>query len=360
MNTRMKTNSLLFFVLLALVSCGEKKTDKNQETAVPVEVTTPTVYTNSDVLTNGVIESKEIAQIGTRVMGYVQRINVTQGQSVQKGTLLISISDNELKAKLAQAKAMQAQAKAAYEVAAKDEARYKRLLERKSCSPKEYEQIHLRYQAMKASLKAAQQGVKEVMVHRNYTQIVAPFSGTIATVSTKEGSLATPGTPLLTLEKAGVMVIQTQLSENYVQAVKPGMLARVRVEGRAETFEAPVSERSLSSVATGGQYQVTLAVPKALQKDLMSGLHVTVSFTLPNQQALAHQIIRIPQKVIYTQGALQGVYIVSADQRALLRWLRLGNVSGDQVEVLAGLNPEDQVIIPTADRMHNGMKVTIK
>ncbi|MBK5202517.1 MAG: efflux RND transporter periplasmic adaptor subunit [Prolixibacteraceae bacterium] len=356
----MKTKFLIFITIITLVSCGQKKTKKIQKASIPVEVINPTVYTNSDVVTNGVIESNETARIGTRLMGYIQKINVTQGMHVKKGDLLISISDNELKAQLTQAKAMLTKAKAAYDVAKKDEGRYKRLLERESCSEKEYEQIHLNFISMKASMQAAEQSVNEVNVYRTYTQITAPFSGIVSAVSVKEGSLASPGTTLITIEKTGVMVAQTQIDEDRIQYINPGMIVKVSSDDNSLNFNASVSERSLSSIATGGQYMITIAIPKTIQDKLTSGMHVKIFFTLPNGLSQSHKVILIPRKSIYTQGALQGVFIASDNNYAVLRWLRLGRIKDDNVEVLSGLDATDKIIVSTGERIKNGTPITIK
>jgi len=356
----MKTKFLIFIILITLVSCGQKKTKKTQKASIPVEVIRPTVYTNSDIVTNGIIKSNETARIGTRLMGYIQKINVSKGMHVKKGDLLISISDNELKAKLSQAKAMLAKVKAAYNIAKKDEARYKRLLERKSCSEKEYEQIHLNFISTKSSMQAAEQSVKEVNVQRTYTQIKAPFSGIVSAITVKEGSLANPGTTLITIEKTGVMVAQTQIDENRIQYIKPGMVVKISANDNSLNFNASVSERSLSSIATGGQYLITIAIPDTIQDKLTSGMHVKVFFTFPNGLSQSHKVILIPQKAIYTQGALKGVFIASDNNFAVLRWLRLGRIKDDMVEVLSGLDDTDKIIVSANERIVNGTPITIK
>jgi len=50
---------------------------------------------------------------------------------------------------------------------------------------------------------------------------------------------------------------------------------------------------------------------------------------------------------------LKGVYIVTTDNKALLRWVRLGKKWGDQVEVLSGLSPQDKVVISAQGRLYN-------
>ena len=71
-------------------------------------------------------------------------------------------------------------------------------------------------------------------------------------------------------------------------------------------------------------------------------------------------IVLIPEKVIVRRGQLSGIYTVSQNQTALLRWLRLGKTHGDKVEVLSGLNSEEQFIIYAEGKLYNGVRVTIQ
>ena len=61
----------------------------------------------------------------------------------------------------------------------------------------------------------------------------------------------------------------------------------------------------------------------------------------------------IPQSALIEKDQLKGVYIVTADNKALLRWVRLGKQWGDQVEVLSGLSPQDKVVTSAQGRLYN-------
>ncbi|MFA6812323.1 MAG: efflux RND transporter periplasmic adaptor subunit [Bacteroidaceae bacterium] len=352
--------------LLLLASCGGKvKQNKENNQAIAVKVMNPISSRINEIVTNGTVESNEIANIGTRMMGYIQKIYVTKGTKVNKGQLLLNISDNDLQAKQAQAQSMVEQAQAAYDVAAKDEARFSRLLQRESCSQKEYEQANLQYKSRKAQLAAARQGVKEVEANRSYTQIHAPFSGVVTNIVADQGSLASPGMPLITIEKSGDMVIQTQLSEQNIDKVQAGMKANVFVEAAHQKFTASVSERSHSSIATGGQYKVTLNIPSNIQKELLSGMHANVTFAFSKEEYKSYlnsspTSLWIPTNLLVNEEGLHGVYIASPDNVAVLHWLRLGKTNGEQVEVLSGINKNDRIIIPNKERIQNGTLLSIK
>lgn len=358
----MKTKQLILLtaITISLTSCGNSthKTTKSAKGTL-VETIRPQQTNKHQITSNGKIEANEIAQLGTRIMGTIKKIYVKKGQSVSKGALLLSISDEELQAKAEQAEAMVEQAEAAFKIAQRDEKRFSRLLAQKSVSQKEYENVHLHYKGMQAKLKMAQQMKREVKANRAYTQIRAPFAGNITANFAKTGSLASPGRPLITLEKKDNMVIQTQVSENVISQLKTGDLATVIIKATQQTFQAPIRERSLSSVATGGRYNLTLEVPRKEQEKLLSGMHATITYTV-NATTATSKSLWIPQSAVIDRSGLKGVYTVSAQQEALLHWVRLGKTRGNLVEVLSGIAPDAQVILSHQKRIQNGTPVQLK
>ena len=357
------TLSFALMTVLAVSSCGHKTPDRKADNKTwTVSVVTPMTDKAEIITASGQVQSDDIARLGTRIMGYVQKVSVQKGQKVRKGQLLVMISDQEIQAKKVQAQSMVAQATAAHDVAKADEARFARLLAKGSCSPKEYENVKLNYDAMAANLKAARQLVREAQAHQAYTQIKAPFAGLITDVQADQGSLAHPGMPLVTVEKSGTMVIQTQVGESAIIRLQADSLAVVDVPAANVHFMAKITEHSTSSVATGGQYQVTVAVPAEMQSKLLSGMHADVQLPLRKDAVKAgiKQGVWLSSDVLVRQGDLVGVYVVTGDNQALLKWVRLGRTQGQQVEVLSGVSPQDRIIVPAGKRLYNGVKVTIQ
>jgi len=113
---------------------------------------------------------------------------------------------------------------------------------------------------------------------------------------------------------------------------------------------------SSSSSMTGGQYPVKVV----LEKDdaLKSGMYATVQFPVAQTEDTP-QLVTVPQDAIVTQGDLRGVYTVSHQNTAMLRWLRLGRNFGNEVEVLSGLNAEEAIIVDAEGKLYNGAKVEV-
>ena len=199
-----KTIAILTLAAVFLTSCGGDKKEKIQEEAViPVKVSGVSGNANGDFITaSGKIEAENSANVSTRMMGYITKFHVKVGQKVSAGQLLVSVNNTDLQAKKAQVDASILQATAAYNNAKKDYDRFVILFNQQSASQKELDDMTSRYEMAKAGLEGAKQMRNEVMAQFSYSNITAPFSGEITNTFAKEGDMANPGMPLLSIEGA--------------------------------------------------------------------------------------------------------------------------------------------------------------
>ncbi len=92
-------------------------------------------------------------------------------------------------------------------------------------------------------------------------------------------------------------------------------------------------------------------------------MFVHVQFAAKNNSATVSKetgAVSIPLKVIINRDQLTGVYTVSSQNTAMLRWLRLGKTSGDMVEVLSGLAKDEQFILTSEGKLYNGAPIKTK
>ena len=68
----------------------------------------------------------------------------------------------------------------------------------------------------------------------------------------------------------------------------------------------------------------------------------------------------VPESALVKQGQLTGIYTIGNGNTAILRWLRLGKIYGNQVEVLSGLSADETYIISAEEKLYNGAKVKIE
>lgn len=347
------------FGMFTLTSCGTDETAKTGYTEkIPVKVT----KVNADkkerfISASGKVEAVNSANLSTRMMGYVNTIHVNVGQTVKKGQLLIAISNSDLQARRAQVKAKITEAEAAYNNAGKDYDRFKNLYDQKSVSQKEMDDMTAHFKMAEARLEAAMQMKNEIDAQFAYVNIRAPFNGTITNIFTDEGDMANPGVPLVSVEGPGQFEVTAMVPESEISGIRSGIDVDVFIRSIDKAVKGKITEISTSAKNTGGQYLVK-AVLTGTDTSILSGMYATVQFPVKSEPASS--VVLLPKNAIVTKGQLTGVYTVSTQGTAILRWLRLGKTYGDMVEVLSGFSADESYIVSARSKLYNGAKVSIE
>lgn len=350
------TKILAITTLIFMTSCGNdaKKIADNRPT-VNVKVSSPTSESGAFITASGKVETVQNATISTRMMGYVNNIPVKVGDNVKKGQLLISINSADISAQQGQVDASIIEATAALKNAENDYNRFKALFEDNSASQKEMDDITAHYDMAKARLNGAQQMKNQVNAQLSYSNITAPFNGVVTGKYINSGDMANPGMPLLSVETPGDFQVIAMVAESQISEIKNGENVNVQLKSINKIVTGIVTEVSASAKNTGGQYLVKIALDKTDVK-LLSGMFVSVQF--PSDKPTTNAPILIPTSSIIKRGELNGVYVISQNNTALLRWLRLGREFGVQTEVLSGLSANDQFVLSSESKLVNGAKIS--
>ena len=343
-----------------LISCNDKETRKNEKSIFVKVQSTGSEIGSGFLSASGTIDAENSSNISTRMMGYITKFHVKTGQKVHSGQLLVSINSADISAKKAHVEASIIQANAAYNNARKDYERFKNLFNTQSASQKELDDMTARYEMAKAGLEAAQAMRKEIQAQFSYLNLTAPFSGTITNTFAKEGDMANPGMPLISIEGNGNLQVNVMVSENAIRMVKQGMPVKILVKSLDKTFEGKVSEVSNSSKNTGGQYVVKINILNKVN-EMKSGMFVQVQFPIQtdeNIQQNSQKSVWIPENAIIEEGQLKGIYVVGAQKNAILRWIRVGKKSNNLIEVLSGLTQGEYYITESSQKLYNGAKIS--
>lgn len=348
----------VFTALGLFVSCGDANSEKAAEDkqAIPVEIGV-VASDGADVsfFASGSLEAVQNATISTRMMGFVRRLMVKPGDQVRRGALLIEINNADLAAKKAQAQANILSAEAAFVNAEKDYNRYKALFDTQSASQKEMDDISARYRMTMAGLEAAKQMEQGVLAQMAYTQIKAPFDGVVTNTFIKEGDMANPGMPLLGLEAPEQFQVVAMVPESNIHMVSKNATVQVHLKSMDKWVQGNVSEVSTSSRNTGGQYLVKVILKEG-HPEIKSGMYATVQFPFEKEQVSGS--VMIPVNILVYKGQLTGVYALSDEGMAMLRWIRTGRMVGDSITVLSGLKQGEKVILSSEGKLYNGAKVS--
>lgn len=351
--------------LLMFTACSSPKKELpvgGKDEAVVVTVSTPSGTDMQNIHASGQIEAAQTAQISTRVMGFITMLNVRVGDRVNKGQLLATISNQDIVAKRGQIDAMITEAQAALSNAQKDYDRFTILYRQQSATAKELDNVTLQYQSAKARLEGAKQMRNEVNASLGYTSLTAPFSGIVVQKLAEAGNLANPGMPILTIEQSGSYQISASIPENVIQQIHLGAEATVSISSIGKTIKGTIVQINPSSQFTGGQYIVKINIPEADKKELYAGMYAQISIPMKDPQVAVNNnnTVLVPAASIVHKDHLTGLYCIGSNQTALLRWVRLGKTYGDKVEVLSGLEKDEQFVVSAEGKLYNGVSVKIK
>lgn len=352
---RIKFKMAFIFFTGLLAACSSDRTSSNKSInviPVNVQVCTPSSDNSGGLNFSGQVQAYQTANISTRMMGFIKQIYVKPGDKVQKGQLLVSILNEDIMANKAQAIAGISEAEAAFVNAERDYKRFTKLHELKSVSDKELENVTLQYKSIQSKLEMARQGLKEVDAMLAYTQIRAPFSGVITQKLVNEGSMTNPGMPLLIIEENGPLQVVATVAESDIAKLKVGDRAKITIKSIRKTVEGKIIELSPSSQATGGQFVLKLSMDNT--SDLYPGMYANV---FVKSEVECSNRPMIPTEALIERDQLSGVYVINPENKASLRWLRLGKKVGNYVEVLSGLSLNEKVVLKAEGKLYNGVSI---
>lgn len=278
----------------------------------------------------GVAEPLEKAVVSTKLMGTVQRVVVREGDQVARGALLAVIDSRDLLAKQEQITAQVRGATASVEEARKNAERYRALFADSAAPRAALDAAEAGLVRAESHLVTAQAQSHELAAVAAYANLVAPFAGTIVRRHVDAGGLALPGAPLLEIQQNRTLRVRVEIAPRDAR-VRRGDRVEVRVEG----VEAiGLLDGVVPSQSPG---LVTLLVNVANDSErFVSGSSATVRLKVGQRT-----VRLVPTSALLSQGNLVGVHLASG----AVRWVRTGQLVGDQTEILTGLAAGDTVLL---------------
>lgn len=356
-NTQLNVVAILLLSLfVAACGGGEANTENTSAASAPVKVNTYTITDAGDVFmlpVGGQVVAADRTYINAKTNGFVRTIMVELGEEVAKDQVLARIANEELSARKARTEAMVNEAKSGFELAEIEFNRMQRLLEAGSATQREFDMAKSGYERAKAGLEQAQQALNEVNTFVEYTTIRAPFAGTVAEKMIDEGSLIDPSRPLFVIEKDAAPEVEFFVPTSLYDQVKSGQQFDVMVEGINTPLTGNVVEISSSAAQAGGQFRARLVFSTA-PENLLNGSYAKV---LIPQQKEGESATLIPEAALVRRGELVGVYVVSQNGQAMLRWIRTGKMANGQVEALSGLSVGETIILDAPASIRDGVAV---
>jgi RND family efflux transporter MFP subunit len=313
----------------------------------------------------GTVRAVQTSVLASQVMGNVVEVRVHEGDRVERGQVLAVIDDNQPRAGMDRAKAADNAAQQQLTAADSDLAlaestlkRYQTLYERKSVSPQEFDEVKARQQtalARRDMAQAEKEQAKAVLAQAHttfdYTRIRAPFDGVITEKKVDSGTLASPGTPMFTVEDVRHYRLEATVNESDLSSVHIGQTVAVLIDALGgPDLKGKVAE--IVPAADPGSRSFLVKVDLPAEPRLRSGLFGRAQFSRGERQSLL-----VPRTAIVERGQLQGVFVLDQNEVAALRYVTLGRPTGDDIEVLAGLQDGDRLVVKPGSLELDGKRV---
>jgi RND family efflux transporter MFP subunit len=301
------------------------------------------------------------APIYARTNGYLKRWYVDIGTRVKEGQLLAEIDTPEVNQQLRQSRADLATAQANLNLSKITSERYAGLLMSDSVSKQEADNAAGDYEAKQANLQSAQANVKRLEELKSFQKIYAPFSGVITARNTDIGALIDSGssggvrTELFHIVQPDKLRVYVSVPQIYSQAAKPGLTAELTLsEFPGRPFVGKLVRTANAIDPTSRTLLVEIAVNNPIGQ-LFTGSYAEVHLKLPT----AASAFILPVNTLLFRSEGLRIAAVGDGQHVELRPITLGHDFGSEVEVIAGLNGGENVIVNPPDSLVTGETVRI-
>jgi RND family efflux transporter MFP subunit len=315
-------------------------------------------------------------ELHAKVAGYIKKISVDIGDHVHQGQVLAVLEIPELVAQVDEAKAAVHHAEEEIQRAHSDVSRAEadnvalhsnaeRLVNTDKARPGLIAQQELddatakdrasqaQVDAAKSALAAARQQLEAAKANEehysalgNYARITAPYDGVVTWRFSDTGSLvqagtsSTSGLPVVTVAQVNVLRLRIPVPESLASKVRIGDSADVHVQATGEHFTGKV-ERFTDSLDTSTRtMQVEIDVPNP-NYHLQPGMYADVRLSANSRP----NALTVPTQAIQRGENKTTVLVLDAQNRVQTRDVQVGVESSNNVEILAGLNEGEQVIV---------------
>ena len=337
--------AVLLGLVLNTASCrngnAEEEDTADKEAAVPVEIRTiergdvAAVYSGTAAL-----EADQEAQVVAKVAGEVIELRVEEGQHVKAGELLARLDGDRLRLQSQRARANLAKME-------RDLARQKELFDKGLVANESIERAEFDIAALKADLELAE-------LELSYNDIRAPFDGVIAERQIKVGNTVAVNQVVFRLTDLEPLIAYLHVPERELSKLHAGQPAQLRVDALGgKQFDGSIARISPVVDPATGTFKVTVETPDP-SGALMPGMFARFDVVYD----LRKDAILIPRASIVEDEANQTVFVVE-DEVAHKRTIRTGLTSGALVEVVEGLQGDEQIVTIGQSGLHEGGKVKV-
>jgi membrane fusion protein (multidrug efflux system) len=302
---------------------------------------------NSYIETQANLKTRKNILILSEFQGTLERVFVEEGQEVRKGALLAQINDSGLQEQLEQLVIQTNFAKENFE-------RVQRLWDNNIGS-------EMQYLKSKADYETSQKGVEQMRDMLSKTKIYAPFDGTIDEIISNPGSNLIPGiSQILRLVNLEKVYAEAFVSEKYISNVNTKTEALVRIPLLGKEIKSVITQTGSFINPNNRTFRIEVPVEnpdKKIKQNLDAKIRINI-YKKDDALVVPLRIIREDASgenylYVMNEDVKEGVYITKKT------YVKLGNKSNKDAEVVDGLNVGDLIVLEGANIVEDSQRVKL-
>ena len=338
-------------VMLLATSCGHKK--EGDVTLIrPVKTATASSQSVIRKDFSGIVEAVEYVKLAFRVSGQVINLPVVEGQRVKKGQLIAAIDPRDISLQYAADKA-------AYETAAAQVERNKRLLGRQAISVQEYEISVANYQKAKSAYELSSNNMRD-------TKLTAPFDGSIEKRLVENYQRVNSGEGIVQLVNTQKLRIKFTVPDDYLYLLRAkDVTFKVVFDTYPDTvFNAKLEEYlDISTAGTGIPVTITIEDPAFNRSlyDVKPGFTCKIKLASDVAPFLEEKLVNTPLSAIFGESENQKTYVwVVKDNKVSKREVTVYSPTGEANALIStGVQPGETIVIAGVHQLVEGQTVKV-
>ena len=337
------------------------KAETNQAALTAVSVVSPKATAPADeLILPGDVQPFITSPIYARTNGYLKKWYFDIGAHVKQGQLLALIETPEVDQQLQQARSNLLTAQANLELASITKTRYQGLLQSNAVAQQDVDNAVGTYNANRSIVEADKAAVEQYSALVSFEKVYAPFDGVITARNTDIGDLINSGssggtkTDLFHIVQPGMLRVYVNVPEEYSQGIKNGMTADLSLaEFPGRKFQGKLVRTAEAINATTRTLLIEVDVDNPTGT-LLTGSYAEVHLAVPTQASTF--LLPVNTLVFRSEGLRVGIV---KDGKVVLTPVVPGHDFGNTIEIVSGVNANDQVILNPPDSIVSGQAVQI-